>query len=493
MSIQTDDSSESSRFPLTSRVKLWGELLAALTVLLAIVGMAVTSPPLVGPDEPAHQATAYYTSVNILPPEREADYYTPGIFKQGACTAFDSTKDASCALPREDSWPAKVRVLNYPPPYYWVVALGQKAMPGTDDWLDIGGRLASLLLNVGALGLLALLARRVTTSWGTYLLLISTPMAAFLWAVVNPNGWEVTSGLLFAFLFATAWWNWDVGLNRRLSGWARVLLVTAASLAFALSRHDAAVWMCLLVLTVFLMGPSPLQRSAKVRLLGAFLIGLIAAVLWQLTHPAIHEPNNDDPIKDPTGLNYLHWLGQIDEMLPERLRQMVGVLGWLDTPVPYTLAILLMLGWALLIGIMYARRHIPLGVLATGFAATILVPTALELLRWNDWPFWYQGRITLSFTLPFLFLLLLRFADSSSRAAIALSLITSLALAFMVWQNLMRYAFGTKDYIPLRWTDPATGGFWFWIGTLVVVAIVLVTIARAWLLVLGYRRRSIAP
>ncbi len=471
--------------------RVWGEALAALTVLLAIVGMAVTSPPLVGPDESAHQATAYYTTVHFLPPEQEGLYYTPGIFKQGACMAFDSSKDASCMLPRDDIGPAQVRVFNYPPPYYWVVALGQKASPTADEWSDVGGRVASLLLNVGALALLALLARRVTRNWGTYLLLMTTPMAAFLWAVVNPNGWEITTGLLFAYLFATAWWNWDPWQDRPLSGWLRVILVTTASLAFALSRHDALVWMFLLVLVVLFMGKSPLQRTEKLRLLGATFVGLLAALLWQFTHPAVHNSNNPGRVADPVAMDYLHWLGQIDEMLPDRLRQMVGVLGWLDTPVPFTLVFLLLFGWAGLIGILFARGRIPLLVLVTGFVATIIVPSVLEMLRWNDWPYWYQGRITLVFTLPFLLLLLLRFGESSRRAAAALSLVTAAVLAFMVWQNLMRYAFGIQDYIPVRWNDPAIGELWFWSGVSIVVAIVLITIARVWLLMLERPQREI--
>jgi|GEM_PF-2338189 len=473
------------------RAKVWGEALAALTVLLAIIGMAVTSPPLVGPAESAHQATAYYTTVHLLPPKQEDLFYTPGILKQGNCTEFDSSKDASCIPSREDVTPGKVRVLNYPPPYYWVVALGQKAAPTADTWSDVGGRAASMLLNIGALVLLALLARRVTRNWGTYLLLVTTPMAAFLWAVVNPNGWEITTGLLFAVVFSTAWWNLDPWKDGRKSVWLRFVVVTGASLAFALSRHDALVWMCLLVLAVLLMGRSALERTQKVRLLGAVLVGLVAALVWQFTHPPIHNLNNPDRVAEPVAMDYLHWLGQIDEMLPDRLRQMVGVLGALDTPAPYTLALLLMLGWAGLIGILFARGRIPLLALVIGFVATILVPSLLEMSRWNDWPYWYQGRITLVFILPFLLLLLLRFGESSRRAAAALSMVTAAVLAFMVWQNLMRYSFGIRDYIPVRWNDPAIGELWFWSGVSIVVAIVLTTIARVWLLMLERPQREI--
>lgn len=455
-----------------------GEWLAAIMVLLAILGMAVSSPALVGPDEPAHQATASYTTEHVMPPIAETDDYTPGILKFGACMAGNSAQDASCEPTREDVTPGKVRIMNYPPPYYWVVGLGQKFAPTADTWLDVGGRVASLLLNLVGLALLALLLRRRVRHWGTYLLLIATPMAVFLWAVVNPNGWEITAGLLFAVAFACSWWGPPTDSSTSRTTWPGLALLGVISVAFALSRHDAIVWLALLVVAILLMGRSPLARLEQAKVLAITSLGLIAGLIWQVTHPAQHIDHNPDRVADPSLGDYLHWLGQIDEFLPVRLRQMVGVLGWLDTPTPQVMVLILVVGWAAFIGFLFARTKIPVLVLVIGFLGAFVVPSVLEVLRWNDWPYWYQGRITLPFVLPFLLVFLVKFASRGHRAAIALSLVTSVALIFMVWQNLMRYAFGVKDYIPVRWDTPAIGGIWFWSGVAIVTAMILVTLLR---------------
>ena len=464
-----------------------GEWLAALTVLLSVLGMAMSSPALVGPDEAAHQATASYTTVHVLPPKSETRDYIAGILKLDACMAGDSTKDASCEPGRDDISPGKVRLFNYPPPYYWAVGLGQKFAPEADRWMDVGGRLASLVLNVAGLALLAALLRRRHRAWGTYLLLVSPPMAAFLWAVVNASGWEITAGLLFAYVFGAVWWGLESSRrwpnSAQESGrpvhWLAVLGVAATAVAFGLSRHDAILWMVLLVASVLLMARTPLSRASQAKILLAAGAGLASGLVWQLLFPAQHVLNNPDRVENPVLLDYLHWFSQIDEFLPTRLRQMVGVLGWLDTPVPQILLLAVLVGWAAFIGFVYARTRIPALALLIGFVGTFIVPSAFEVLRWNDWPYWYQGRITLPFTLAFLLLLLVRFAGPSHRAAILLSLLNSFVLGFMVWQNLMRYAFGVRDYIPLRWSDPAIGAPWFW-GTLVAIAaIAVIAVVRA--------------
>lgn len=456
-----------------------GEWLAALTVLLAVLGMAASSPPMVGPDEAAHQATASYLTVNILPPVAESDEYIAGFLKDAACMAFDATKDASCVPSRDTVGPAKVRVLNYPPIYYWAVGLGQKLAPEADTWMDLGGRAGSMLLNVGALVLLLILSRRRSETWGTNLLLVSTPMAVFLWAVVNPNGWEISSGLLFAYVFANAWWS-SLGGSARV-GWWSVLGVAATAVLFSLSRHEAIVWLALLVIAIALMGRSLLARLDQLKLLAASGVGVLAGLAWQVTHPAQHIDHNPDRLADPALGDYAHWLGQIDAMLPERLRQMVGVLGWLDTPVPQLLVFTLLISWAAFIGFLFARTRIPALALVVGFAGTFIVPSLLEVVRWNDWPYWYQGRITLAFTIPFLFVFVVRFGHHGRRAAVLLSLLSATVLTVMVWQNLMRYAYGVKDYLPLRWDAPAVSGLAFWSSVLIVVAMTVITIMRAWI------------
>jgi hypothetical protein len=457
-----------------------GELLAAIMVLLGVVGMAVSSPPLVGPDEAAHQATAYYTTVHILPPTAEGQEYTPGYLKHGACMAFNSEQDATCMPPRDDVTPGKIRVLNYPPPYYWVVGLGQKFAPTADTWMDVGGRVASMTLNLAGLLLLALLLRRRVRSWGTYLLAVSTPMAAFLWAVVNPNGWEITAGMIFVYFLARAWWDSDDILGRIPRPWVAFTCVAVASITFALSRHDAIVWLTLLVIAVTLTG-TQLSRSRQLSVLAASALGLFSGLLWQLFYPAQHILNNDNPLANPLPLDYLHWFHEVDQMLPERIRQMVGVLGSLDVPVPQWMVLLLLITWGAVVGFLFARTRINPLFLILGFFGTLLVPSVLETMRWNDWPFWWQGRITLSFTIPFLFLLLIRYGAHGRRAIVVLSIVNGLVLTYMVWQNLSRYSFGVRNYIPLRGSDPAIGDFWFSVGMVIIALMLVATLARLWI------------
>jgi hypothetical protein len=457
--------------------KARGEWWAFAIVLLAVIGFALSSPRFASPDEAAHQATAWYTTTNGMPVKAESQVNAPSIFTDGACFAFDGRQDASCVPPRETGWPELMRVLNYPPPYYWVTGVGQQVAKSlsSEAWLDVGGRAASFLLNAGALILLALLIRRHYQNWGTYLLLVTTPMAAFLWATVNPSGWEITIGLLFAYVFARAWWDND-NATSHAARWIPLAAIAVTSVLFALARHSAMVWMAGLIVAVVVTGRSLVPRMRQWWLLVATAPGFIAGIAWQITHPAVHEIRNPDRIENPQALDFAHYFMQIEEVLPDRLRQMVGILGWLDTPVPQWMFFLTIIGWAALIGFLFARTRIPVLFLVVGFLGTFLVPTVVEMIRWNDWPYWYQGRITLPFTLPFFLILLMKYAGKGARAAEALSLVTGAVLVLMVWQNLMRYSFGIWDYIPERWSDPAISDQAFWL-TYLCIAVMIVGLA----------------
>lgn len=455
------------------------EVLAFSTVVVAIVGMFLSSPRFSGPDENAHQATAWYVASNGLPPRSESVSEVPAIIPTQVCFAFSPEADTGCIGPRDSQGTNTVRIFNYPPVYYWAVALGQQgASVVSGIWIDIGGRLGSIAVNVAVLTLVALLAARRTESWGTYLLLVSTPMAVFLWAVVNPSGWEISTGLLFAYLFAQAWWGQLDKDRHQRTGRLHVIYLIVASIVFALSRHDAIVWLSLLVVSIMFMGPGPATIRSRVAVLTAPLAGLAAGLLWQLGFPAQHPAANPFPVERPGFSDYVGWLAQIDNAMADRVRQMVGVLGWLDTPIPQWLMFLLLASWAMLIGILYARSSMKVTVLAIGFLGAAVFPAAIELVRWNDWPYWYQGRITLPFAIPFLFLVLVRFGDRARRPAIAVSLLSALALAFMIWQNLIRNSFGVRGYLPQRWTGPVLDNPMYWGSLICIVLLIALTGVR---------------
>lgn len=457
-----------------------GELLAFLTVIVAIVGMFVSTPRMAGPDEPAHQSTAWYTTNYGMPPTNEIYAPVPGNVSDSICYAFDPGNDAGCLGPRQPLPPADGRIFNYPPPYYWVVGFGQWVADGVGmEWMDVGGRVGSLFLNVVGLGALAFLVRRQSALWGSSILLVSTPMAVFLWAVVNSSGWQIMTGLLFAYVFAQAWWgsHRDLDLDRRRL--LTLVAVAASSILFALSRPDSLIWILLLALAVVLMGRSRHPIKDRVQVLAAAGMGVLSGLVWQITHPSQHPIENPNPLADPIFSDYLRWFQQSLDLLPDRLRQSVGVLGWLDTSTPRWLFVATLLGWAAFLGYLYARNRIPTPVVLLGITGAFILPSVLEALRWNDYPQWWQGRYTLTFLIPFLFLIVNKYAWVIPRAGERFSLLATVLLAIMVWQNGVRYSFGVRDYWPVDWVNPAIGPWPFAIAMASAAIIALFGLTRA--------------
>ena len=476
-----DNSGTGSRDPRTyaSKLRRRTELLAFLTVIAALVGMFASTPRMAGPDEPAHQSTAWYVTNKGMPPSEEIYAPVPGNVSDSICYAFDSGNDASCLGPRQVLPAVEGRIFNYPPLYYWAVGFGQwAAISLGEQWMDVGGRATSLLLNILGLTALALLSRRQSVIWGSSLLLVSTPMAVFLWAIVNSSGWQITTGLLFAYVFSQAWWGSHPDLDIKRRRWLTLSAVASTSVLCALSRPDSLIWMLLLMLAVTLMGTSPQPLRSRAQALAAASIGVLAGVVWQLTHPSQHPIENPNPLANPAITDYLRWFQQSLDLLPDRLHQSLGVLGWLDTPAPRWLFIATLIGWATFLGYLYARNRIPTAVVLLGILGVFILPSVLEALRWNDYPQWWQGRYTLTFLIPFLFLILTRYASVIPRAVERFSLLATATLAIMVWQNAMRYAFGVRDYWPLDWIDPAMGPWPFAISMLSAGVLVLFAFAR---------------
>lgn len=463
-----------------SRRKSATELLAFLTVIAAIIGMFVSTPRMASPDEPAHQSTAWYVTNNGMPPAEEIYAPVPGNVSDSICYAFDSGNDASCLGSRQVLPAVEGRIFNYPPVYYWTVGFGQWVATSVgEQWMDLGGRVGSFALNLLGLTALALLSRRQSRIWGSSLLLVSTPMAVFLWAVVNSSGWQITTGLLFAYVFAQTWWGSHPDLDMRDRRWLTLTAVAATSLLFALSRPDSLIWLLLLALAVMLMGKGAHSFKLRAQALAAAGLGVLAGVLWQLAYPSQHPIENPNPLADPATTDYLRWFQKSLDLLPDRLHQSVGILGWLDTPTPRWLFIATLIAWAAFLGYLYARNRIQTPVVLLGIVGVFILPSILETLRWNDYPQWWQGRYTLTFLIPFLFLILTRYASVIPRAVERFSLLATAALAVMVWQNGVRYAFGVRDYWPMDWTDPAIGPWPFVITMASAAIIVLFGISRS--------------
>jgi hypothetical protein len=178
-----------------------------LLVAIAAVGLLASTPPSAGPDEPVQEATAWYLSGHLVQPDTTQEYSVPASLVVLPCYIDPPRRSAACLAPRSQNrgMGSYSIILNYAPPYFWIVGAGERlaALFGL-EYADVGGRLASVLLNLGALFLLGLYMRRRNRLWGNFLLLVSTPMAVFLDVVVNPSGWEITCALVMAAALSEA-------------------------------------------------------------------------------------------------------------------------------------------------------------------------------------------------------------------------------------------------------------------------------------------------
>jgi hypothetical protein len=334
-------------------------------------------------------------------------------------------------------------VLPYPPPYYWAVGAGERlaaALAGI-EYADVGGRLASFILNFGTLLLLSLYMRRRNQWWGTFLLLVSTPMAVFMGIVVNPNGWEITCGIVMAAVLSEAVWSRQ-SLGSDTWPKTTTLLLAGVSVALCLARPLGFVWAAGLTVSAFALTPS-INRRLLLRVACAVAPGIVLGLFWSLAYPTLAPGTASGALTGPPpAIYFAAWFVVSLVFLPLRLEQMFGVLGWLDTPAPALLFLAMVVAWgALLIKLPSIRK----AAVLCGIFGIVIIPSAIETSGWASWP-WWQGRYTLPFALGFLLLLLLRSGQLIPRTISIVSGISLLSLGVMVWVNAIRYDFGLGDF-----------------------------------------------
>ena len=102
------------------------------------------TPPSAGPDEPFQQATAWYLSGHVLQPDGTPEYSVPASLLVSPCYLNPARPSAACMPAHSREMGSYAMVLNYPPPYFWVVGAGERlaALVGL-EYADVGGRLAS--------------------------------------------------------------------------------------------------------------------------------------------------------------------------------------------------------------------------------------------------------------------------------------------------------------------------------------------------------------
>lgn len=373
----------------------WASL-AVLSTLLSLWGLA--TPMFAVPDEPAHflKAAAVARGQWIGPPgESTLVRVPPGVAaaqRQAGCFAFQTTVSAACAPTRTASGPglvdARTQAGRYPPAYYAVVGLP------TLVWTDLKAVYAVRGVSAAITGALLAAAVTAAATTGRRLLVVAvglaaTPMAVFLGAGVNPSGPEIAA--------AVALWTAGTALVLSDVRPIRPVLWTAglAAVVLTLSRPISPLWaavvgVVLLTLAGRRRGAALIRERAVRGWAMAVVLAAAAQTAWVLSSGALSLYGRGRQLS--LGERVRISLGLADD----RLRQMVGWFGWLDTPAPdavhyaWTGALVALVALGL-------RRPDPLraGLLLAVAVAVVAVPVALEVPSVDDVGFYWQGRYTL--------------------------------------------------------------------------------------------------
>jgi hypothetical protein len=467
---------------LSSSRRLWLVSFLFATLLGVLWGLA--NPPYSGPDEPAHVIRANAVAHGELTgsdrtPKRTTPRGTQDLLEVRAPSIYGSTNEACFAFQRDV--PASCLVFKgsshntdlptsaarHPPAYYAAV--------GVVSWLHRPGTgVVYLMRFVGALVMGGFVATSITalrrsnapTLVAAGLLLALTPMVLFLSGVVNPSVPEIAASLAF----------WVAGLVLVTGSHERVdkRLITVLGISgctLALSRQLGPLWIGLIAVAMFAMTSRQLlvnlARSNWARLWAGLIV---ASVLAQLTWDVLAKPLEVvSPGERRTHFDRAEVLRSVFGTTLDRVRQMIGTFGWLDTPAPALTWVpwLAAVGFFVFLAILWARRR-DVVILVGLLIAIILVPALLESSQYdNVGGFFWQGRYTLPLAvgLPIFATIVLASTErgrqfANKRLLFVIGIVVCVAHVLAFAQNLRRYTVGYNGQIQFwkhaEWSPPVS-------------------------------------
>ena len=331
--------------------------------------------------------------VNVTVPE---SLYYAAIYP--ICWHMHDNIAATCSA----KWPTSstpevipIYVAHYPPLYYLFVGTATYVSQQTSGiylMRLISALMGSLMLAIAAYAI-ARWSRRRTMYLGLYVAL--APEAYFLSSSVNPAGFEILTAICLWTLVAI------FALEHREDpppGLVVVLGVVAA--VFVLIRGLSPVWLALAGVTlVFLAGPRQLFEQVKRRrdlkiAGGGVVVATLAAVIWIFTQGTLNIlPVGAAVPKNDSTFAVLHI---VSSYVQGWLREMVGILGWLDTELP---GIVYQSWYLIVVGVLIValvrgswRERVVVVVLS---ALVVVIPVALVTRQAKVLGVVWQGRDTM--------------------------------------------------------------------------------------------------
>ncbi|MFE5579807.1 DUF2142 domain-containing protein [Kitasatospora sp. NPDC056531] len=476
--------------------RLWA---VSFTVFLLLgASWSLTTPTGASPDESAHLiraaavARGQVDGREVMVPHvvagieghfAETEVMLPRMYKDlkdvNACYVFQPEVSASCAPKLKDApgtAPVTTAAGRYHPAYYFAVGWPS---------LLVGGETALHLMRLVSAAICAALVASAVVSAAEWrrrdftllgVITAATPMALFMFGMVNPSGPEIAAGILV----------WSAGLpalispdpyllNRRLARLGIGALVLISIRPLGLIWFSAALFFALL-----------LQRKGALREVlrrkATWLWGLVAAAAagsayaWTANHP------DNSLINTPSSLTPVVAARSTFDNSLDYIKQMVGYFGWLDAPPPAA-TLLVWSGVVLalvLFAFCFAKVRDVLAIVGT-MAGIIVIPIAAQAMQARSLGMIWQGRYLLPFAvgLPIVCAVIcherLPLGGFTFRRLLVLSSF-SLAVvnvAAFVWA-LRRNAVGTKGPLlisPAHWVP--VGGWPLWVAVYAVAALVL--------------------
>ena len=433
-------------------------------------GMFFSTAPFGLPDEVVHAQTAWgktSSSPTTLLQITNSPISIPEslVNEKIWCFQQKSQTDSGCyfsaQIPNSKILTTDYRNINYPPIYYYIVGLGERVGDLVSGFsILVVGRLFSLFLN---LSLILIVLYRAKSRNGFNLWAIPAaffPMSYFLMAGINPNGFEITSLLLYTYFLRFEYMD---RLSARLATKSDTILLIFLGLVASSSRPITFVWLAIVTLFVYLDFSlhNGFDLKTFVEIVSISLPGIVLGLLWKIkaaveTRPTVVEL---DTLADILGLA-IHILS----MLPERTTQMLGVLGWMDTRAPLIIyqvifTLLALVAWEIL----RTKNQKELITWGIFILITISVPIIIEIPQWTYWPNFWQGRYTLPIFSSLLLILLGGARNTDFKLVRNLGLICMISSALFVYLNFLRHSYGINpNGFPVRF-DSSPGLPMSWI------------------------------
>ncbi|WP_291055574.1 DUF2142 domain-containing protein [Herbiconiux sp.] len=499
------------------RRSVWRWLLLPWILLSVLGALWALATPIGGsPDEPAHVVKAgSVVRGELLPSEMIPSggvLHVPAAlayeYSQG-CFAFFADVSAACAPaftgdPNEivESYSA---ASLYNPVYYWMVGWPTLIAP------DYTGIYAMRIVSAVLTAFFLAATFWMIGAWRSHrlptlaVMAAITPIVLYLMGTVNPNTLEFTAGLaLFAGMLGIVLQPDPRLLDSRLT-----MVVIAAALVCN-TRGISPLWVAvLLVLPLILLTGRELgallKRPGVIISILLIALGAVASIGWTLSSNSLGTGPSATPdvVSEAPGVGltpvegFFAMIGQFYL----QARQMVGILGWLDTPlhptvyfVTYALVGLLALGT-----IIWVRGRKLVFVIALGLAFFFLPPFIQSFYVTKGGLIW-QGRYTLILAMALLLGMAACIAASPrflrwTRGRWVLTVVAVLAgaawtyaVAYSFQTTMRRFAVGYEN----EWAQVADPGAWVPpLGAIPLTIAFAVTAAlfALWVVLGGHDRR----